>query len=108
MTTGNFWNVTNPAKPFGLFDPDGVYDIPFDWSDWLAGLSDTYGSHMIICETGVECTSSAQAAGVITARIDKDPAETLVASAKYGITCRITTTNGQVEDQTVYLKVVEK
>ena len=108
MTTGSFWNVDRPLKPWGYFDPDGVYDIPFDWVTWLAGLTDTYASHTFIAATGIEVVLSGEAAGVITVRVQKDPLETLTPGVKYGLTCRITTTSGQVEDQTVYLKVIEK
>ena len=108
MTTGAFWNVDNPLKPWGPFDPNGVYDIPFDWVTWLAALSDTYASHLIVVATGLECTTSSQTAGVVTARIRKDAMEDLTVGTKYAVTCRITTTSGQVEDQTVYLKVREK
>ena len=107
-TTGNFWNVDNPLKPWGYFDPDGVYDIPFNWASWLAGLVDTYGSHTIICQQGLTCVQSSEALGVITARIEKDPAEDLSVGVKYGVTCHIVSTNGQKEDQTLYFKVREK
>lgn len=111
MTTGNFWNVANPDKPFGIFDPDGVYDIPFDWASWLAGLAggaDSYNSHSIIAQTGLSVVLSSQALGIITVRIAKDPVNPLVAGQKYWVTCRIVTTNGQREDQTVYLKIKDK
>lgn len=108
MATGNFWDVSNPAKPVGLFDPDGVYDLSIDWSTWLTGLTDTYASHTITCDAGLECSSSAQSGGVITARIMKDPAVDLVLGQKYSITCHIVTASGQQEDQTLYLKIVEK
>ena len=103
MATGNFWDVTAPLKPVGLMDPDGVYDIPFDWASWLSGLTDTYASHSIICATGLQCT---QSAGVITARIKASGA--LNVGSKYAVTCRITTTNGQIEDQTLLLKIIQK
>jgi len=108
MTTGAFWNLENPLKPWGYFDPDGVYDLPFDWASWLAVLVDTYASHAISVAAGLQSVTSSQSAGVITARIQADPVGSLTVGAKYGVTCRITTTNGQVEDQTLYLKVIEK
>jgi hypothetical protein len=108
MTTGNFWDVTDPKKPFGDFDPNGVYDLPFDWATWLTGLTDTYASHVIVCASGLEEVSSTEDAGVITVRVQASGSPALVAGAKYGVTCRITTASGQVEDQTLYLKVREK
>ena len=108
MTTGNFWDVSKPEAPFGEFDPNGVYDLPFDWAAWLTGLSDTYASHVIICESGLEEVVSAESAGVITVRVQASGSPALEVGVKYGITCRITTTSGQVEDQTLFLKIREK
>jgi len=108
MATGNFWDVTNAKKPFGEFDPNGIYDIPFDWATWLTGLGETYASHTITCATGLTCATSAQNAGVVVARIKKTVGATLTEGDKIAVTCHIVTTNGQEEDQTLYLKVREK
>lgn len=111
MATGNFWNVADdPLKPYGPFDPDGVYDIPFDWATWLANLdvADSYFSHTFELEAGLEEVSSSQALGVITLRVRASGTPALIAKQKYYMTCHIVTTNGQKEDQTLYLKVIEK
>jgi hypothetical protein len=108
MTTGNYWDVTVPTKPVGIFDPDGVYDIPFDWVTWLAGLTDTYASHTITAAAGLDVVTSQEIAGVIIVRVREDPLVPLVVGQKYGLTCHIVTTSGQEEDQTVYFKVKEK
>jgi len=108
MATGNFWDVTKPKAPVGEFDPNGIYDIPFDWAAWLTELADTYASHVIIVDAGIEDVSSAQAAGVITVRVQASGTPALEVGTKYGLTCRITTTSGQVEDQTLFLKVLDK
>jgi hypothetical protein len=107
-TTGTFWDLTDPLKPFGLFDPDGVYDFPLNWADWLADIGDTYASHQVICDPALTCPASDQASGVITVRIEASGAPALAIGKKYPFTVRITTTNGQVEDQTLWLKVIEK
>lgn len=108
MTTGAAWNLTNPHKPWARFDTNAIREIPFDWADWLADIGSTYASHTIICATGLECTTSVQASGVIKATIQKDAAETLTVGTKYGVTCRIVAANGEQDDQTLYLKIVEK
>lgn len=100
--------MTDPLKPFGPFDPEGVYDIPFDWASWLTGLSDTYASHVITCDPALTCVSSAHSAGVVTARFEASGSPALVAGRKYFIRCHIVTTSGQEEDQTLYLKVRDK
>jgi hypothetical protein len=108
MTTGAFWNVDNPLKPWGPFDPDSVLDIPFDWATWLADIGGTYASHTITVASPLENPSSSHSAGIITARIQKLAGQTPVVGQKYPVLCRIVTSNGQKEDQTVYLKIREK
>lgn len=108
MTTGAAWNVSNPLKPWALFDPDSTRDIPFEWDLWLTDIGSSYGSHVVIVEDGLECVSSSQSAGIIKVRIKKAVAGVLTVSTKYAVTCRITAANGEVEDQTLYLKIVEK
>lgn len=108
MTTGAAWNLDNPLKPWARFDKDAIREIPFDWTAWLADIGSSYASHSIICATGLECSASAQASGVITATIKKATAGTLTVGTKYGVTCRIVAANGEQDDQTLYLKIVEK
>ena len=108
MPTGDFWDETNPAKPFGLFDPDAVMDIPFDWTTYLTGIGSTYGSHVVTAQEGLEVVASSESEGVVTARFRKDPAETLTVGQKYWIRCHIVAADGQEEDQTLYLKITEK
>ena len=108
MTTGAAWNLDDPLKPWALFDPDSTRDIPFDWASWLADIGSTYFAHVILPDSNLEHVASAQFAGVIEARIRKASAGTLVVGTKYPVTCRITSTSGEIEDQTLWLKVIEK
>lgn len=112
MTTGAAWNIDEEdpdvPKPWAHFDTDATLDIPFDWATWLTDKGTTYSSHAITTHASLECTQSSQASGVITARIRKATAATLTVGTKYYVTCRITTANGQVEDQTVYLKAANR
>jgi len=108
MTTGAFWDVTNPLKPVGQFDADEIMDIPFNFATWLTGIGSTYTSHTVICATGLECPSSSQSAGIVVARIQKDAAETLAEGERYQVTVRCVAANGESTDQSGYLKVVVK
>lgn len=108
MPTGAAWNVDDPYKPWARFDKDAIREIPFDWTEWLTDIGSTYASHTIICQTGLECTASVEASGVITATIKKDPAQTLTVGTKYTVTCRIVAANGEQDDQTLRLQIVEK
>ena len=86
MTTGAAWNVDDPFKPWARFDKDAIREIPFDWTEWLTDIGSTYASHTIIVATGLECTTSVQASGVITATIQKASAAALTLGTKYAVT----------------------
>ena len=108
MPTGAAWDLTDPYKPVARFDKNAIREIPFDWTEWLTDIGSTHASHTIICDTGLECTTSMEASGFVTATIQKDPAETLAVGTKYGVTCRIVAANGEQDDMTLWLKIVER
>lgn len=108
MATGAAWNVDDPLRPWAYFDPNAIREIPFDWSEWLTDIGSSYASHTIICQTGLECTTSTHASGVITATIKKAAAATLTEGQKYTVTCRIVAANGEQDDQTLRLKIFER
>lgn len=111
MPTGSFWNVSNPTKPWGLWDPDAQLPIPFDWTDWLTDEGAVYVSHEIIPDPVLEEVESDESAGVIVVLLKLATAAAYVAGTKYPLTCRITATaNGLtlIDDRTVYLKIVER
>lgn len=110
MATGLAWNLSNPLKPYALFDPDAIRDIPCNWAPWFTDIEDTYGSHTIICQAPLECTNSAEDTEVITARVRVKPANVadVKINAKYAVTFRVTSAGGQSDDQTLYLKMTEK
>jgi hypothetical protein len=106
----SFWNVDNPLKPWGLFDPNATLDIPFDWSAWLAEIGAAHASHEIIVPVQLQVVGSSEAAGIVTAFIKVAVGQTITLNQKYPVTCRITTTGAtpRVDDRTVYLKMVER
>lgn len=110
MTTGTFWNVDNPLKPWGRMDPDAVLDIVFDWQLWFVDVATQCASHTITCEAPLECVQSQETAdGLITSRIrvDPDAEEDIDIGKKYSVTCHIVAADGQEDDRTVYLKMVQ-
>ena len=106
MATGLAWNLSNPLKPYALFDRDAIRDIPCNWSAWLLDIGDTYASHTMLVAAPLECVTSAQLSGVIVARIKVTG--TPVAGQKYPVTFRVVSAGGQQDDQTLYLKITEK
>lgn len=99
----SFWDVTNPAKPKGIKDPDAVLDYPIDFSAWLADISDTYLNHSVLVTGGLSVVSSSQALGVITPVLSGgNVGETAT------FTVRIVTVGGRTDDRTFYLKIQER
>lgn len=101
-----FWNVTNPAKPKGIKDPDATISYPIDISDWLTGEAATYSSHEIITTGGLVEVSSTHLGGII---------DVILSGGDLGVTAtftlRITAARGSstiVDDRTFYLKIVER
>ena len=103
MPTGDFWTLDDPAKPKGIKDPDATIDLPLDWSEWLADISDTHASHSIAVTGGLVVDSSSYAAGIITVWVSGG---TVGATAT--VRCRIVTTGGRTDDRTWYLKIKER
>ncbi len=110
-TTGPFWNLANPEKPWGLFDPNSQLDIPFDWTDWLADKEAVYASHNIIADPVLTIVDSFETDGVITALVKVANGADYEIGVKYPVTCRVTATfDGRqlIDDRTVYLKIKER
>jgi|GEM_PF-1149365 len=111
MTTGAFWNVSNPTKPWGLFDKDAQLDLPFDWSAWLLDSGASYVSHSFEPSDALEVVSSVESAGVIVALVRVKVGFTPTIGQKYPLTIKIEAITGSMtlkDDRTVYLKIVER
>jgi len=107
MTTGSFWDLTNPLKPVGLMDPDDVLTLPFDFADWLTAQGTTYVTHNLSQDTGLLAANISESLGVIKVQVSHDPAATLEIGGKYGVTCQVVAADGQKRSQTLYLKIRE-
>jgi hypothetical protein len=109
MTTGSYWNVDNPLKPWGYHDKDSIIVYPFDWNDWLLDSGTTYASHTAVAELPLEVSISSHSAGVISVTVrTKAGEDPPTIGRKYSLRCHIVCADGQEEDQTVYLKIREK
>ncbi len=102
------WDTSNPLKPWAIFDPNAVRDVPFDWSAWIADIGGTYASHTITAASPLQCTTSAHASGIVTARIKVADGAVYAVGTKYPVTCSLVMADGQRDERTVYLKLVER
>lgn len=109
VTAGDFWDITDPAKPIGEFDPNAKLRFPLTVQDILDGMGTTYASHEIIAALPVEVLDpGTHAAGVVTPFIGLLDGSTWSLGDKLAVTIRIVGADGQQDDRTVYLKLKER
>lgn len=108
MATGSFWNVDDPLKPWALFDPNAIIDIPIEIGDWLTSLGSTYASHTIIASDPLEAVSSSHSAGTIVVRMQVASGAEYTSGMKYPFTVRLVCADGQQDDRTLRLKVTSR
>lgn len=101
--------VSSSGKTSTVQDPDAILDYPFNWSDWLADITDTYLSHQFKTVdpegfvTPIEVVSSSELDGVITAFIGGG-----TLGMTHQVTCHIVTAGGREDDKTLFLKIKEE
>lgn len=82
-------------------DPDAILDFSIDWTDWLAG--DTISTGTWIVQSGLTKVKSFYTTSKDTVFVSSG-----VAGQTYSLTNRITTANGRVNDETIYILVKEQ
>lgn len=85
-----------------LKDPQATLDYPFDWTAYLAGISDTITAASFTVTSGT-ITASGFVGAIATAWVSGGVAGTTIT-----LTCHITTAGGRQDDRSVYLKVRER
>ena len=96
--------VLSGNKATILKDPDAILDYTWDWSAYLADISDEIASYEIIVEVGLTVVSHTQPTPEkITAFISGGEA-----GSTYVATCRIVTEEGRTDDRSIYLKCVDR
>lgn len=106
VTAGDFWDITDPAKPVGLFDPNAKLRFPLTISDILAKMNTTYADHDILLDSPLELLDPGTFdAGVVTPFIGLLDGATWQIGDKLPVTIRVIGADGQQDDRTVYLKL---
>lgn len=107
--TGDFWNVDNPEKPWGPFDPNAEIVFSLDITGWLAELSNaTYADHEIIAPAPLQEVASQYNAGIIQVRIRVASGATYKLGTKYPFTVRLICADAQQDDRTLWLKLKDR
>jgi len=87
-------------------DPDAVLDYMFNWRDastpWLATI-ETIVDHTITADTGLVVDSSTEDNGKITVWLSGG-----TAGETYKVACRIATSEGRVDERTIWIKVTNR
>lgn len=103
MSTETF-DVTNPLKPWILKDPNAVLDYTWDWTDWLAQISDTISAYLVFSvDPDVTVASTNQISGLVTAFLSGG-----TIGETHQVTCRITTVGGRIDDRSIYLRIKQR
>ena len=109
MTTGIAWDVSDPLKPWALFDPDAIRIIPIEVAALLESMGTTYASHTVIAASPLECLSAGtHSAGVIPVKVAMLSGATYTAGVKYPFTIRVVGADGQKDDRTLWLKIKQR
>ena len=84
-------------------DPNSRLDYWWDWTDWLAPLSDEIEAAQVLGDHGLT---------VETVEYDTKTVKAFISGGTVGAvamaTCRITTLAGRVEDRSIFLTIKEK
>lgn len=108
MATGSMWNDPEGAKPWADFDVNAIIDIPIELADWLTSLGALYASHTITADAPLECVTSSHASSVVTARIKVADGASFQLGSKYPFTVRLICDDGQQDERTLWLKLVQR
>jgi len=103
------YDLTNPLKPTILVDPNAVLDYPYNFTEWLDDLADTIASALMIPIGTVELDVSGHPPGFVINPGNKIVVAWIKGFTKgSGMTCRVTTAGGRVDDRSIYFKVKER
>lgn len=83
-------------------DPNAILDYTFDWGSWLADNETILTSIMTV---GVGITKGSSSKNGTRTKVWLSGG---AVGTTYGITNRITTSEGRVDDRTIYIKVAER
>lgn len=84
-------------------DPQATLDYTFDWSDWLNDSDSIATNEVTVSSVDITLESKTANAGAVTAWISGG-----VENKRYGVTCKITTAEGRIDERTIYLYVLNR
>ena len=85
-----------------LKDPDAKLNYTLNWSKWL-DTGDTISSATWLADTAITIHSSSNTTTAATVILSGGKL-----AKKYRITCRVTTSNGLIDDRSFWLQIRER
>lgn len=117
-TTGIAWDLTNPKKPFTEFDVNDQLDYPLDYTDFLTETGATIAIVSVVIpvttpanpmKTLSNATIAAGLKQLVRIAVDSGVyVEATHLNKKFPLTFRMTDSNGQIKDRTLWFKLVEE
>lgn len=107
MTTGAYWDIRNPLKPYGYLDPQEVKNVPIDFSEWLDSEVTVYVSHEVDADPRLLITTLSNIGGVVIVQVSVPDASLIEEAEKVPMTLLVTAADGQKKSQTLFFKIKE-
>ena len=84
--------------------PSGLLDYTWDWTDWLADISDTIDTATVTVPVGLTAVGEAVVDnGYVTQEVSGG-----TLNVTYTMVCQITTGGGLVDERNIYLKIANR
>lgn len=106
MAASDTYIVGSNGKAVIPKDPDATLDYAFDWTLYLADISDTISAATFVLDPSLTQVRSAFNALTATVWVSGGVAPTDPSVPnQLAVTCRITTAGGRIDDRSVFLKI---
>lgn len=85
-------------------DPDATLDYTWDWTEYLAEISDTIQSFTVTPDATLSLVGASVVSGTKVVAYISGGQVGVPASA----VCRITTVDGRIDDRTIHFNIIQK
>lgn len=89
-------------------DPNATLDYAFVWSEYLLNITDTIATAEFIVDPSLVIEQQNNDTETATVWLSGGVAPTYPLANELRVTCRITTTEGRIDDRSIFLKIVER
>lgn len=84
--------------------PSGLLDYTWDWTDWLAAISDTIDTATVAVPAGLTAVGEAVVDnGYVTQEVSGG-----TLNVTYTMVCQVKTEGGLIDERNIYLKIANR